>query len=132
MQWDFPVTAGDYIVNLYFAEVGTNQQAVGARKFDVTIEGALALDDYDIFAEVGGFKGVVKSFNITSDTNLDIDFAQGHAEPADPGDRDPAPGTGPTNQAPTANAGTDQTITLPAGAPSPARRATTACPPAAR
>jgi N-acetylneuraminic acid mutarotase len=74
MQWNFPVTAGTYQVRLYFAEIYSGAQGVGLRKFDVSIENALILNDYDIFAEVGGYKAVMKSFTVTSDANLDIDF----------------------------------------------------------
>lgn len=74
MVWDFPVTAGDHQVDLYFAEIWSGAFGVGKRVFDVSIEGVLALDDYDIYAEVGANKGVVKSFTVTADSNLDIDF----------------------------------------------------------
>jgi large repetitive protein len=74
MQWDFPVTPGTYQVRLYFAEIYSGAQSVGARVFDVSIEGNVVLNDYDIFADVGGFKGVVKTFTVTADSNLDIDF----------------------------------------------------------
>lgn len=75
MQWDFPVSAGTLEVRLYFAEINSNLQAVGKRVFDVSIEGTKVLDDYDIFDDVGGYTGVVKSFTVESDANLDIDFA---------------------------------------------------------
>ncbi len=74
MQWDFPVTPGTYQVRLYFAEIYAGTQSVGARVFDVSIEGNVVLNDYDIFAEVGGYKGVVKTFTVAADSNLDIDF----------------------------------------------------------
>jgi hypothetical protein len=75
LEWNFPVPAGDYLVRLYFAETFSGAGSIGARVFDVSIEGQVLLDNYDIFAEVGLGKGVVKSFLIASDTNLDIDFA---------------------------------------------------------
>jgi hypothetical protein len=74
MQWNFPVTAGSYEVRLGFAEIYSGTQSVGARVFDVSIENTVVLDNYDIFADVGSNKAVVKSFSITSDANLDIDF----------------------------------------------------------
>ena len=81
MQWDFGVDNGDYTVNLYFAEIfigasgGGSNLGVGDRIFDVEIEGALVLDNYDIFAEVGTGVAAEKSFDVTvSDGNLDIDF----------------------------------------------------------
>ncbi len=74
MQWNFPITPGEFEVRLYFAETWSGAQAAGIRVFDVQIEGATVLDNYDVFADVGGFRGVVKSFTVTSDANLDIDF----------------------------------------------------------
>jgi len=75
MQWDFLVTPGDYEVRLYFSEVFNGFESVGARVFDVTIEGALVLDDYDVFATAGLNAGVAESFLVTSDGNIDIDFS---------------------------------------------------------
>ncbi len=74
LLWDFPVAPGQYEVRLYFAETFSGAFASGVRVFDVAIEGATVLDNYDIFADVGSLKGVVKSFHVTSDDNLDIDF----------------------------------------------------------
>jgi N-acetylneuraminic acid mutarotase len=82
MQWDFPVTPGPYEVRLYFAENFSGAQSVGARVFDVSVEGSVVLNDYDVFADVGGFKGVMKSVTVTSDSNLDIDFAHVVENPA--------------------------------------------------
>jgi hypothetical protein len=74
MQWNFSVPPGEYEVRLYFAETWSGAQTAGARVFDVQIEGATLLDNYDVFADVGGNTGVVKSFTVTADANLDIDF----------------------------------------------------------
>jgi hypothetical protein len=74
MAWEFPVDPGLYEVRLYFADIYLGTQAPGARVFDLSIEDAVVLDDYDIFADVGGFRGVMKSFRVTSDSVLDIDF----------------------------------------------------------
>lgn len=74
MKWSFPVSPGRYQVRLYFAEIYSGAQSVGARVFDVSIEGEVVLNNYDIFADVGGYKGVVKSFFVSSDSTLDIDF----------------------------------------------------------
>jgi hypothetical protein len=65
MEWSFPVgQTGTYEVRLYFAEMWQNTQGVGLRTFDVIIEGATVLDDYDIYADVGGFTGVTKTFTV--------------------------------------------------------------------
>lgn len=74
LEWNFPVAAGDYVVRLYFAEIWSGAFAVGARKFDVAIEGVVVLDNYDVYADVGALAGVVKSFTVAADANLDIDF----------------------------------------------------------
>jgi N-acetylneuraminic acid mutarotase len=74
MKWSFPVSPGRYQVRLYFAEIYPGTQNPGARVFDVSIEGAVTLNNYDIFTDVGGYKGVVKSFFVTTDSALDIDF----------------------------------------------------------
>ena len=74
LEWNFPVAPGDYVVRLYFAEIWSGAFSAGARKFDVTIEGAVVLDNYDVYADVGALTGVVKSFTVTADANLDIDF----------------------------------------------------------
>jgi hypothetical protein len=75
MTWSFPVSPGLYQVRLYFAEIYDGAQSVGARVFNVSIEGSPVLSNYDIFADVGGYKGVVKSFLVTSDSALEIAFA---------------------------------------------------------
>ncbi|MGB3681952.1 MAG: malectin domain-containing carbohydrate-binding protein [Rubrobacteraceae bacterium] len=75
MKWAFPVEPGNYKVSLYFAETYSGAQAVGARVFDVSAEGALVLDDYDVFAKAGGgYKGIVETFTVASDDTLNIDF----------------------------------------------------------
>ena len=82
MQWDFAVTPGPYEVRLYFAEIYDGAQSVGTRVFDVSIEGTTVLNDYDVFADVGGYKAVVKTFQVTSNANLDIDFSHVTENPA--------------------------------------------------
>ncbi|NJN24791.1 MAG: T9SS type A sorting domain-containing protein [Cyclobacteriaceae bacterium] len=49
--YNIPVTNGDYIVRLKFAEIYFT--AINKRKFDVKIEGNLVINDIDIFAQVG-------------------------------------------------------------------------------
>ena len=60
--YNFNVPAGSYQVTLKFTEL--YQTASGARVFNVTINGAPALNDYDIFADAGAeFRAVSKVFN---------------------------------------------------------------------
>ncbi|MBX9851624.1 MAG: T9SS type A sorting domain-containing protein [Cytophagaceae bacterium] len=73
LEYNFPVTAGQKVeVRLYFAEMYFD--SVSKRVFDILIEGGLKLNDYDIFADAGHDVGVMKSFIVTSDGNLDIDL----------------------------------------------------------
>jgi N-acetylneuraminic acid mutarotase len=72
MLWSFPVTPGSYEVRLYFAEIWFTSP--GDRVFNVTVEGTQVLTNYDIVADVGSFKGVMKSFIVTADASLDIVF----------------------------------------------------------
>lgn len=78
LAYNIAAPAGDYQVNLYFAEIYTPAARVGGRVFDINIEGNLVSDDFDIFAEAGSAnKGIVESFNITS-TGPTIDIEFGH------------------------------------------------------
>ncbi|SNS31086.1 malectin domain-containing carbohydrate-binding protein [Tropicimonas sediminicola] len=80
MSWDFVVADGDYIVNLYFAEVWTGAQSAGARVFDINIENMLVEDDFDITAVFGWNTADVRSYEVTvADGVLDIDFLKGSA-----------------------------------------------------
>jgi len=81
LLWDFPVAPGQYEVRLYFAETNSSAFVVGGRQFDVAIEGATVLDNYDIFADVGSRRGVMKSFTVTADANIDIDFFRVKEDP---------------------------------------------------
>lgn len=76
-HWHFPVPDNLPLqVRLYFANRYGGTSQVGKRVFDVSIDGQLKLDDYDIVADVGDQRGVMKAFNITSDGQVDIDLGQ--------------------------------------------------------
>jgi len=82
-SYDFPVTDGDYTVVLHFAEIyfgapgfGSNLNGPGNRVFDVSIEGNLVLDNYDINADVGPETPVLKTFDVSvNDQVLNINFS---------------------------------------------------------
>ncbi|MFI0792157.1 malectin domain-containing carbohydrate-binding protein [Micromonospora rubida] len=78
MQWDFPVPAGQQAqVRLYLANRYAATGTAGKRKFDVSIDGVLKLDDFDPVAATGGTdRGTMRAFVITSDGNVDIDFGR--------------------------------------------------------
>ncbi len=61
--FSIPVTNGAYEVRLYFAELTKN--AVNQRTFDVQLEGATVLSNYDIFAEVGQNVATMEAFPVT-------------------------------------------------------------------
>lgn len=70
----FDVPTGTYDVELYFAEIYP-YTCPGRRVFDVNIEGSTVISDLDIFATVGAFTPLVRSFTVTvDDGRLDIEF----------------------------------------------------------
>jgi PKD repeat protein len=76
MNWDFPVQAGVPLqVRLYFANRCSCTSSPGSRVFRVALDGTTVLNNYDIVSDVGDQRGTMKSFNITSDGNVDIDFS---------------------------------------------------------
>lgn len=75
MHWSFPVPTGTELeVRLYFANRYSGTSQVGQRVFNVDVDGARVLNNYDIVADVGHDRGVMKSFDVTSDGQVDIDF----------------------------------------------------------
>jgi hypothetical protein len=78
MTWSFPLgLAGSYEVRLFFSENFAPAQAPGVRFFDVLVEGALALDDFDPFVEAGGIIGgatMRSTLAAVADGALTIDF----------------------------------------------------------
>jgi hypothetical protein len=68
-RWDptsylFKVPDGQYHVNLYFAESAPRAQFVGARVFNISLQGTRAFANLDIFAEVGGSAALIKTANV--------------------------------------------------------------------
>ncbi|WP_020568721.1 malectin domain-containing carbohydrate-binding protein [Neolewinella persica] len=100
MNWAFPVDNGDYTVNLLLAE--SFFTANDARIFDVEIEGALVLDDLDLFASYGNNVAAVETFSVTvTDGVLDINFLKGSVNnPAIKGIEILGGGSPPVNTAP--------------------------------
>jgi beta-galactosidase len=73
-SYAIPAANGTYTVNFKFTE--PTATGVGQRKFDVSLEGTLVLDDLDIYSAAGGsLKALDRSFNTTvSDGKLNIAF----------------------------------------------------------
>ncbi len=68
--------ADTYEITLYFMEPQANSP--GQRVFDISVEGAVVLDDYDTYAAAGGKKIAVNEVIIAtvSDGQLNIDFVE--------------------------------------------------------
>ena len=70
----FSVPNGTYYVALHFAEI--YYHAIHKRIFNVKIEGANVISDYDIYAEVGNYKATTKMFKtVVKDNIIDIVFS---------------------------------------------------------
>lgn len=72
--YNIPVPTGSYKVNLNFAEIYWN--GPGLRVFDVAAEGKLAIDDLDIWSEVGAKTALTKTVEVAvTDGILNLDFS---------------------------------------------------------
>ena len=80
-SYTIPVNPGsDYAVRLHFAEF---KFAAGGRKFNVAVNGRQVLTDFDIAAEAGKGKALVKEFaSITPDAagNITVSLSRGSAD----------------------------------------------------
>jgi PKD repeat protein len=75
MEWHFPVPAGTAVtVRLYLANRYSGTGQVGQRVFDVTLDGATVLNDWDLVQRYGDQVGAMESFDITSDGSVDLGF----------------------------------------------------------
>ncbi len=73
-SYQIPVTNGQYLVNLNFAEIYWNQP--GKRVFNVNLEGQSILQNFDIWSQVGQNRALTKSAQTTvNDGVLNIDFS---------------------------------------------------------
>jgi hypothetical protein len=75
MIYSVAVPNGTYHVNLYFAETYAPTQSVGARLFNVKMQGAAVFTNLDIFAEAGANSALIKGADITvSNGQISIEF----------------------------------------------------------
>ncbi|WP_431936496.1 malectin domain-containing carbohydrate-binding protein [Micromonospora sp. RP3T] len=75
MTWQFPVPTGTEVrVRLYLANRYDGTAAVGARVFDVALEGTTVLDDLDLSASAGHNVGTMREFTVVSDGSVDLEF----------------------------------------------------------
>jgi chitodextrinase/glucose/arabinose dehydrogenase/mono/diheme cytochrome c family protein len=61
MQYTFPLPDGNYELRLHFAETWIGARIPGVRVFDVLVEGALRLDNFDIFVAAGAPASTIKA-----------------------------------------------------------------------
>ncbi len=72
-SYALPVASDKQVtVRLYFANQCGCTATAGQRVFDVSIDGGLVLDDFDIVAAVGDKRGTMRQFTVTSDGIVDI------------------------------------------------------------
>ncbi len=82
LSYQFALPDGSYEVTLHFVEVVQSLFAAGSRVFDITAEGAVVVDDFDIFARVGANTACVLSFPVTvSDGQLNLSFPKSANNP---------------------------------------------------
>lgn len=80
MSWSFEVDAGRPAeVRLFFAETyidASNAASVGSRTFSVAVDGSVpnAFEAIDIYAEAGDDHAVMKSTQLVSDGQIDLEF----------------------------------------------------------
>jgi hypothetical protein len=66
LKYTFEVRAGDYKVNLHFAEVYDVAFATGKRVFDVVINGSTVTSDLDVFAQAGARAPLIIDYLVTA------------------------------------------------------------------
>lgn len=75
LVYTFAVANGSYHVNLLFAETSKSAESIGARVFNVKIQGSSAFQNLDIFAAAGARAALVKSTNVAvQNGSLRIEF----------------------------------------------------------
>jgi hypothetical protein len=75
-SYSIPIANGDYTLNLGFAETFWEAPAdLGNRVFDVSAQGVLILDNFEILVEAAKNTALIKSFSITvSGGSVDLVF----------------------------------------------------------
>jgi hypothetical protein len=63
-SYSIAVPNGQYQVNLYFTEANPKAESVGARVFNVSLQGTMVFPNLDIFAAAGANATLIKSANV--------------------------------------------------------------------
>lgn len=82
-RWSFPAASGLPLqVRLYSANRSSTTATIGARYFDVTLEGRKVLDNFDPVAASGATgRGTMRAFDVTSDGTVNIDLGRERGNP---------------------------------------------------
>ncbi|GGB92486.1 N,N-dimethylformamidase beta subunit family domain-containing protein [Dyadobacter sediminis] len=119
ISYSIPVTNGSYSVILHFAELyfgapGKVAGGSGKRRFNVAIEGASKLTNYDIYAKAGGaVRAVKETFPVTvTDGTMNINFTTGSVNQPLINAIEVVPQTAAQNQAPVLASIGNKTVTL--------------------
>ncbi len=81
LVYTFPVANGSYQVNLYFAELNSGDDSVGARVFNVKTQGTVVLQNFDIFKTVGAGAALIRTVTIAvtnGQVQIELDNIAGH------------------------------------------------------
>jgi len=75
LVYSFPVVTGTYHVNLYFAETNSMLQRIGARVFNVQLEGNIVFQNLDIYAAAGANNALVRGADVlVTDGRMNIEL----------------------------------------------------------
>lgn len=81
--YSFQVPDGKYQVNLYFVEGTATDERIGARVFNVSVQGTVVFPTFDIFSEVGANTALIKT-TTASVTNGTLTIGLGYVSGAEP------------------------------------------------
>ncbi len=83
LTYSFDAPAGEYKVRLHFAEIYDSAAVIGARVFEVWVNGAFGLGPIDVFSEAGAaYTPLIKDLTVNSNGTITLDFVSkiGHAK----------------------------------------------------
>jgi hypothetical protein len=83
LVYTFPVANGNYHVNLHFAETSSRLEQVGARVFNVKMQGTIVFKNLDIYAAAGANLAFVEGADIpvsSGSLNIEFDNVVGYAK----------------------------------------------------
>jgi hypothetical protein len=82
LKYSFDVPNGDYVVNLYFAEVYTGVLRQGGRVFDILLEGYKVESKFDIYSVAGANAAHMRSYEVSVvDGQINMEFLHGVENP---------------------------------------------------